>query len=236
MKKSTTVSSVLRDQLSVVPRKTMTVESALHKLVSKKPPEWSADRMQNKQVTTISGAIRDFNLSRAATNDWTKFLEEVVYGATEVVLRQQVMQKLKEQGWPQEARKEMFRRAIELHRNRQQKSFRLRTPSQLRKAEARGGSYHRRVPAPRGGYRYFYDQEKYNNSKTAHHAGEDMTKKAVSSRVMQAIESSGDAGCSGKELSTLAKKYGRKVVAGVLRERCGDSGDLLLKDGRVYKR
>ena len=110
----------------------------------------------------------------------------------------------------------------------------LRKRENLDKADAKGGTFHRRVPKKGGGYRYFYDETKYSNSKDAHHSGSDLRKQAMGRDIDSHMEAAGSEGCHVKTMKPLAKKYGRAELSDELRSRCKNGG-LLHKKGVFTK-
>lgn len=99
---------------------------------------------------------------------------------------------------------------------------------ELFKAEARGGSYHRRVPRKSGkGYAYYYDEEKYKRSKGAHLDGEGAAKARIRSTVDKAMEAEGS--CPVERLKSLVKRYGAQMVGDVCK-----AGGYQFKKGKLY--
>lgn len=102
----------------------------------------------------------------------------------------------------------------------------------LAKSEARGGAYHRRVMGKGGRYRYYYDPEKYERSKDAHLDGEGAAKRAIKGKVAAMLEKAGKSGVTLQDCRGLCKRYGHKMVGGVLNE-ARDAGELTFKKGRL---
>lgn len=86
---------------------------------------------------------------------------------------------------------------------------------ELAKAEARGGTYHRRVPKPGGGYRYFYDEAKYKQSKGAHLDGDGAARDRIRAHVGKQIEAGGK--CPVESLKSLVRRYGAQKVGEVVK-------------------
>lgn len=107
----------------------------------------------------------------------------------------------------------------------------------LEKAE-RGGTYYRRVPKGKGqkGFKYYYNPDKYHEREDAHPSGEEMKKRAMKSAVLKLLDKAGPDGCEMRDLRELAKKYGGKELAGMLREQCGPDGGMSYGNGRFTKR
>lgn len=104
----------------------------------------------------------------------------------------------------------------------------------LQKAEARGGSYHRRIPKPGGGFRYIYDAEKYASREDAHVSGSEARKAAMCKNLSGAVEKAGEEGCDVKALKPLAQRYGREDLVKEMKGRI-KSGEWTYKGGRLYK-
>jgi hypothetical protein len=98
---------------------------------------------------------------------------------------------------------------------------------ELVKAEAKGGSYHRRVPRKGGkGYTYYYDEDKYAASKNAHLDGPATRSARLTKAVLGAVEGAGKSGCAIKSLRDMAKKV----------KGCLEKGDLSYKKGMLYRK
>ena len=102
----------------------------------------------------------------------------------------------------------------------------------LRKAEAAGGTYYRRVKGKTGRWRYYYDQQKYEGSPDAHLDGEGASKRAVRGKVGAMLEKAGKGGVKLADLKPLTKRYGSKLVGGVLNDARA-KGELAYKGGRL---
>jgi hypothetical protein len=110
----------------------------------------------------------------------------------------------------------------------------LKLEKSLFKADARGGSYHRRVLSKKGKYRYYYDEDKYRNSKDAHLNGEEASKEAIKKGVTGMLDKANGT-CPLKEMSGLVKKYGSKMVGSVLQSGC-DGGDWGYANGKLSRK
>ncbi len=119
-----------------VPRRDMDIDrKALDRLVSQKPPPWSADRMLARPVFSTRGAVADLGLDPAVEGEWSRFLQKAVYNSPrEFQMRQQVMERLTREDWAPELRKTIFQRAVSLYRNSMTKSLAIYTPDELAKA------------------------------------------------------------------------------------------------------
>jgi hypothetical protein len=107
---------------------------------------------------------------------------------------------------------------------------------ELIKAEAKGGSYHRRVPRKGGkGYTYYYDEDKYAASKNAHLDGPATRGARLTKAVLGAVEGAGKSGCAIKSLRDMAKKEGKEHIASAIKG-CLEKGDLTYKKGMLYRK
>jgi len=90
----------------------------------------------------------------------------------------------------------------------------------LKKADARGGTYHRRVPRASGkGYTYYYDPDKYNRSSNAHIEGATAAKSQIQKGVQKLLD--GDTEGKGVELKAIkaiVKRYGAKACSDAIKE------------------
>jgi hypothetical protein len=106
-------------------------------------------------------------------------------------------------------------------------------PTLKKTREPRGGTFHRRVPKPGGGFTYYYDPEKYAGRKDAHLTGEEATKAHLHGKIHKAIAEQGKGGAHIKHFAELAKKHGSQAVAEALRENV-KTGKLNFKKGRFH--
>jgi hypothetical protein len=104
----------------------------------------------------------------------------------------------------------------------------------LVKAQARGGKYHRRVPQPGGGYRYFYDPEQYARHDGAHISGDDAARAAIRRAIEKHLEQASDGGCPIEQLQPLVKRYGARIVGAVLNSDVKEHGKLRFKNGKLF--
>jgi hypothetical protein len=102
----------------------------------------------------------------------------------------------------------------------------------LRKAEARGGKYYRRVINPSGKYTYYYDVDKYYHSKSGHLDGARANKNYLQNKVKNILINNGNV-VDIKVLRPLVKKYGVESVSRVIEEGIG-KGSIELK-GRLLR-
>lgn len=106
-------------------------------------------------------------------------------------------------------------------------------PTLKKTREPRGGTFHRRVPKPGGGFTYYYDPEKYAGRKDAHLTGEEATKAHLHGKIHKTIAEQGKGGAHIKHFAELAKKHGSQAVAEALRENV-KTGKLNFKKGRFH--
>jgi hypothetical protein len=115
--------------------------------------------------------------------------------------------------------------------------MKFRVPKEkLKKSDPRGGTYVKRVPKAGGGFRYFYDEDKYKNHEGAHVSGKDAAEATVTKAVAGHIKNAGKAGCELSALKPLVKRYGAELVGGMLNGACGNGGNLQYKNGRLFSK
>lgn len=206
-------------------------------LAFQKPaPNFKASMLleHNEPVMRIEGITKGLGLDPARENSWNKFLDDQLNGGVnELVMRKAIHQRMLNERMEPEMRKAIFQRSMSYYRETMSKSLvQVVTPDEvLEKAEARGGTYHRRTPKKNGkGFNYHYDPDKYASRSDAHLSGtearDNRIKKAVSSMLEQKSE------CVPEDMKDLVKKYGAKEVADVLKKQCGDGGTMEFKNGK----
>lgn len=164
-------------------------------------------------------------------NEWVRHLNTALGGDNEAVVRQRLYSKLLASGMDPGMRKALFGRALSCYRD-MNKSVLVVPLDSLEKAEPKGGKYYRRVQTAKGGYRYYYDEDKYRNSTDVHVDGKDAAGKAIRTGILKKMEDVGDSGCDIKEFQTLVKRYGAKAVGDVMRQACTDG--MKFKGGKLY--
>ncbi|UCF46159.1 MAG: hypothetical protein JSU89_02970 [Myxococcales bacterium] len=195
-----------------------------------------------KPVYRLSDVFSGLGLDPDAQASWQAMLGPVIEGSgNEVALRQAIYSVMRERKADGALGSAVLERALKYRASRLQKSLEAPNPNcfcqlvtvdELRKGEARGGTYYRRVMGKSGRYRYYYDQDKYEGSPEAHLDGEGASKRAIKARVGALLEKAGKAGVPVAELKTLTKRYGAKRVAGVLKS-AQESGELSYKKGKL---
>ncbi len=103
----------------------------------------------------------------------------------------------------------------------------------LRKADPRGGTYHRRVPRPGGGYRYYYDAEQYDRHPDRHVHGPEAKAQRTHKAVVTHIEAAGKGGAELKAFRGLVKGHGAEGLVAAVRKGI-DAGDIVHRKGRLY--
>jgi hypothetical protein len=206
------------------------------RLVNRQPPAFKPSMLleHTEPVMRIDGITKGLGFDPARKNSWNKFLDDQLNGGVnELVLRKAIHQRMLEERMEPEMRKAIFQRSMSYFRDQMTKSLvHVVTPDEiLEKAEARGGTYHRRTPRKNGkGFTYYYDADKYASSKDAHLSGaearDSRIKKAVSTMLGEKTE------CTPDDMKDLVKKFGAKEVAGVLKKQCGDGGSMEFKNGK----
>lgn len=215
-------------------------------------PSKPMDLIPSGPIATSRAAVRDLGLTKEQERDWETFVRKTVAGAkTEIEVKQAVNRRARDQELHPVQRSELTHRAGKLARSRLQKSVTVLSadqirgngtpinavpvifPDEMRKAQAKGGKYYRRIPLPKGGYRYIYDPKKYEGRSDAHVSGEDARKTAITKAVTAALTEAGGKGIEVKSLRALAKKHGRSAVAAHLTE-LHKSKTIRVKKGRLY--
>lgn len=210
------------------------------RLAQKPAPAFKAAMLleHTEPVMRIEGITKGLGLDPARENSWKKFLDDQLNGnVNELVMRKALYERMMNERMEPAMRKAIFQRSMNYCREKMSKSVvQVVTVDEiLEKAEARGGSYHRRVPAKNGkGYRYIYDPEKYATRSDAHLSGaearDNRIKKAVTAMLDEKTE------CSPEDMKALAKKFGAHEVAAVLKKQCGDGGAMEFKNGKFKKK
>lgn len=106
-------------------------------------------------------------------------------------------------------------------------------PEPFAKSDPRGGTYVKRVPKSGGGFRYFYDEDKYDAHAGAHVSGPDAATAAITKAVNGHVEAAGKNGCELKAMHPLVKRYGAKMVGGYLNGAVKD-GSLVYRGKRLF--
>lgn len=221
--------------------------------MERKPRPVKVDLISNAPLLNARRVVQNLGLTHAQEADWEAFVQKTVDGAkNEVEVRQAVNRRARDKELHPVQRSELTRKAGQFMRSRLQKSVTILSaaeligqagdpvraipvifPDELRKGDPKGGKYHRRIPLPKGGYRYIYDPKQYQGRSDAHVSGEEAKKAAITKSVSEAVTGSGSKGLEVKALRALAKKHGRDAVVAHLSE-AHKSGALKLKKGRLF--
>jgi hypothetical protein len=210
------------------------------KLAEQKPPKFKAAMLLDytDPVLRVEGITKGLGMDPARQNSWNKFLEDQLNGGVnQVVMRKAIYARMMDERMEPEMRKAIFQRSMNYVREKMSKAVvQVLTPDEiLQKAEARGGTYHRRVPRKNGkGFNYFYDEEKYSNRGDAHLSGTEVRDNRIKKAVGAMLEEKNE--CTPQDMRDLVKKYGAKEVAGVLKKQCGDGGFMKFKNGKFKAR
>lgn len=214
------------------------------RLAETTPKQFSIARLMahDEPILNTSSIVDDLGFDMAKKKDWTKFLETTLKSSSnELVLRQDVMSKCINERMEGALRSAILQRSLSCWKSYRKSMVEIVNPKEsLEKAEARGGKYHRRVPREKGGYTYYYDEDKYKTSKQAHTSGEEGTHSYVSGKLEKCISNLGTKGCGPEAFADLVKKYGSKVVADILRKDVGtkytfEKGKFFLKKTKKPK-
>jgi len=187
----------------------------------------------DRPVLTPDDVIRGLAFPREDKQAWKAFIGQTARTAeNELTFRQMTMEYCREKKCDVYQTRAILQRGLR-YWNQVQKSFvrvDVLTVDEFRKADPRGGKYHRRIPKPGGGYRYVYDEKQYQSRQDAHINGSDASLAYATKQVLKCVESAGEAGCRMSGLKDLVKKFGSKLVASVLQDNAG--GKLDYKGGR----
>jgi len=90
------------------------------------------------------------------------------------------------------------------------------------------------VPKGNGkGYNYYYDEDKYHNSKSAHMDGERATGGYLTNKIKVILSGLGKGGGDKAVFKGMIKKYGIEKVSSVL-EDCKKKGNLKIEKRKFY--
>ncbi len=204
-------------------------------LVSVKREGYSVERAFDRPVLRVAGVFRGLPPDAIDEAHWSPLLSDLVATSRdEVTLRTTVAENMLHAGISPGVRRIVLERVLSLFRATTAKSMLLVLPTELlslRKGEARGGTYHRRVPKPGGGYRYYYDPEQYEARTDAHDHGPDVQKKYIAGRVERAVDRAGAKGCSLQDFAGLCRKHGAETVRAVINDL-----PLEYRNGRLHRK
>lgn len=224
--------------------------------LTRMPPRQSplAVLQHNEPRPTPAAVVRSLGMPLAQEQSWMKFLREEVPKANVVAWRSALVAKAKADGMNPELRSVLLQRTSQYAQSlvkadvctvvsledawaalRAVYQERLGTVEELEKGEARGGDYYKRVPRPGGGYRYFYDEDKYQGHDGAHVGGEEAKAGYLDKRIAAAVEGAGDRGILVSELQALAAKHGAGSVADRVRNLV-QAGKLHFQSGRLFQK
>jgi hypothetical protein len=206
------------EQLFAMPRKPSPLAMLDHT-----EPRFSPD-------SVVSGLGMDM----AEAGDWRNWLANNISSASnEVVARKSLYTRFIEKKTPPELRRAIFQRALNYFGNVRKAMVEVVTPDEiLEKAEARGGSYYRRVQNKSGdGYRYYYNPEQYHEREDSHLDGDTALRKRLGKMLVEHVTRSGEKGCDHKPFQALASRFGTDKVAAALREATTEGGPLKFEKG-----
>lgn len=207
----------------------------------------------NGVYLTVNHVVGNLGMSYDEENKWRTYLAGIVQDPNELTFRQKMMTKMRDEALDPTLRNALFQRTMMMRRDTLKKSqvrvhtvdelkksletpqTRFYLPGELKKGDARGGTYYRRSMTKSGKHRYFYNEGQYKNSKDAHVSGEEASKCAIRKSIDSTVGVA-KKGVKLKELNGLVKKYGSKLVGSVLQESCGPNGGLSFEKGCVRKK
>ena len=206
------------------------------RMLAQRPPADSGLRVleYTDPVASAARAVSGLGLAPHDQSDWADFIEQWTDpNKSEIAMREALVGRCMDRRLDPAMQRAILARAGQYRRFRDQRVQPTRLVS-LRKAEARGGSYYRRVPKPGGGYRYFYDEAEYKASKGAHTSGDDAMHARAKRLVDDHVSAAGKKGAHLKTLKAHAKKLGSKTLTRAIRAHL-DDGTLEL-DGEVLRK
>ena len=195
-----------------------------------------AQLLQNTDpMGSASSVVRGLGFDARGMGSWERFLEKAAASApNELVLRQAVVAQAREDHLQPELRQAILERALSFWRTARKSMVEVVTVDELKKAEPRGGAYHRRVPQGEG-YRYIYDPEKYQGRPDAHVDGREARRTYLHGRICKAVGERGDQGAHLRELrDEMAERFHPEEVEEALKGCAG--GKLEFRKGRFYLR
>ena len=202
------------------------------KLANTQPKEWSIDRMLKKPILTARDVVADLSLGISQVSNWVGIINHAMFSvANELEFRKEIVAQSISHGIDPIVRNIIGVRAMAYYR-RMKKGYTF--VIDLEKAEARGGNYFRRVPKGNGkGYNYYYDEDKYHNSKSAHMDGERATGGYLTNKIKVILSGLGKGGGDKAVFKGMIKKYGIEKVSSVL-EDCKKKGNLKIEKRKFY--
>lgn len=199
-------------------------------------PKYHPAMMLKQSGTYLSprSIVKGLGMDRPLEISWEKFLETHIDSQNEMVLKKMISEKARGEKLDPFLRKALLERSAIAYRQMKKSMVVIVSSDELRKGEAKGGRYYKRVPSKDGKrHRYFYDEKAYKAWTGAHVSGEEATSEAITKGIGCAIEKAGKDGCDLKSLKPMVKKYGSKAVAGALSNGVKKSR-YMYKGGKLY--
>jgi len=217
------------------------------KYAMKKPKPFKASMLldHTEPRLSVDHVLDGLGFDPGKYNEWKKFLQKALAQENEVVMRKDLVSKMREEKLDSGLARALMQRSLMYRKGQLTKSTEVYSPDMIRdmllmkrknyeleKAEAKGGNYYRRVAKKSGkGFTYYYDEDKYKRSRNAHVNGEDAANSYIQKTVFS--RAGGEKGCAVKELKDLVKRYGSKRVGSSLKD-AHTNGKLTFKKGKLY--
>ena len=214
------------------------LDPELDKELNGKPPPHTVDRFFDRPVMNSHDVVRGLGLSKAMENRIRKLVaRELLSSPNQLAMRKAIMSVLVQEDVDTEARHLISTRAHQLYQKVLQKSgyqetYTIDEMHELKKGEAKGGTYHARVTT-KGKHRYYYDAGKYEEAHGSHSHGEDNKKSYIRSSCMKAVEKAGGE-CGVDAFRAMVQRYGAKDVHDAVRSAV-DSGELRFLKGKFSR-
>ena len=133
----------------------------------------------------------------------------------ELDFRKAVAVKLAEKNYAPQLRRALMGEAIRMYRAVPLEPQPRRLGDPMKKAVARGGFYHRRIPKDGGGYDYVYTEQEYKDRPDAHLDGKTALTHHLHMQVGQLIDRY-PTGCPIEHFKPLVERHGHQTIAKVL--------------------
>lgn len=199
----------------------------LQKQAQQKAPPIEALNRFDKPVIDARSIVSDFGWTLDKIVEWESYIQHALLSsANELEFRKTLMIKAFSEGIEPIVRNLIGVYGMQYWRQMRKSSFYI----DLEKAEARGGNYYKRVPSGKG-YRYFYNEDQYHQSKGAHLDGERAQGGYLVNKVKVLLTT--NKGTDHKIFKGLVKKYGIDKIESVLKG-CQEKGNLKIEKGKFY--
>ena len=181
---------------------------------------------------TPESIVKGLGLAMGEENEWRGWLRRNLSPTeNEVVIRKALYSKFLEDQTPPELRRAIFQRALVYYNGMRKSLVEVVSVDELKKADALGGNYYRRVANEKGGYRYYYDPESYQSRDDAHIDGGSALSKRLQKLCVAEVEKAGEAGCNIESLKALSERFGADKLAAALDAVTAEGGPIEFRKG-----